>query len=85
MRTINIHLDATEVSTRRRLPATSDAYSFDGAIAYLSLWNMNFQVVDIYSDGDRDMTAYYRRDGGSTGYVIGAIWRESEGRYSFHS
>lgn len=85
MRTINLHLDATEISKRRHLPAKSDAYNFDGAIAYLGMWSLTFPVVDIYTDGPRDLIAYYRKEDGTSGYVIGGVWREDEGRYTFHS
>jgi hypothetical protein len=62
-------------------------HEFYAAIGYLSSWNMTFPTVDIYphghSDTNTDLLAVYRKEDGSTGYSLAAIWQETH--YSFHS
>jgi hypothetical protein len=75
MRTINLNLS--------RIPDNRERE----AINYLTLWSIpSFPVVNIYHDGDRDFVAVYT-DPANSGrrYVIGAIWRSDESRYTFHS
>jgi hypothetical protein len=60
---------------------------FYATIGYLSSWNMTFPHVDIYpdnyKDGNTDLVAVYRKEDGSVGYAIGAVWHETH--YSCHS
>lgn len=60
---------------------------YHAAIGYLSSWNMTFPTVDIYpdtlKDDNTDLIAVYKREDGTVGYTLGAIWRETY--YSFHS
>ena len=60
---------------------------FYAAIGYLSSWNMTFPTVDIYphdnTDTNTDLVAVYKREDGSVGYTLAAIWQETY--YSFHS
>lgn len=76
MRTINLHLAV--------IPAVRDAQA---AIGYLSLWGFpSFPVVDIHPDGKTDLLAVYTDpENSARRYVIGAIWRSDENRYTFHS
>jgi hypothetical protein len=53
------------------------------AIGYLSSWNMSFPSVTVADAGDNDLVAVYRREDGSRGYVISAVWHEDH--YGFHS
>ena len=62
-------------------------HEFYAAIGYLSSWNMTFPTVDIYphghGDSNTDILAVYKREDGTVGYTIAAIWQETY--YSFHS
>jgi hypothetical protein len=62
-------------------------HEFYAAIGYLSSWNMTFPTVDIYphgySDTNTDILAVYKREDGTVGYTLAAIWQETY--YSFHS
>jgi hypothetical protein len=48
---------------------------------------MTFPTVDIYphgySDTNTDILAVYKREDGTVGYTLAAIWQETY--YSFHS
>jgi hypothetical protein len=60
---------------------------FYATIGYLSSWNMTFPTVDIYphdnTETNTDLVAVYKREDGSVGYTLAAIWQETY--YSFHS
>lgn len=62
-------------------------HEFYAAIGYLSSWNMTFPTVDIYpmgyTDRNTDILAVYKREDGTVGYTLAAIWQETH--YSFHS
>ena len=57
------------------------------AIGNLSSWNMTFPTVDIYpdtlKDDNTDLIAVYKREDGSVGYTLAAIWHGDY--YGFHS
>jgi hypothetical protein len=82
MRKVSLHLEKEFVEKLQH----ELGREFLNAIAYLSLWSMTYDDVEIYRDGKgNDLIAYYRRTEGGAQYTIGAIWREGEGKYSFHS
>lgn len=82
MRKVAIHLEEEDVVKFRQ----TLGLAFNEAIAYLSLWGMSYDDVEIYRDGKGyDMIAYYRRTEGGGQYTMGAIWRAGEDKYSFHS
>lgn len=83
MRKVSIHLEKEFVEKLQQ----ELGREFLNAIAYLSLWSMTYDDVEIYRDGKGyDLIAYYRRTGSAgQGYTIGAIWRADENKYSFHS
>lgn len=62
-------------------------HEYYAAIGYLSSWNMTFPTVDIYPDNHKDdntdLIAVYKREDGTIGYTLAAIWQETH--YSFHS
>lgn len=68
----------------RRVIPRNEYYA---AIGYLSSWNMTFPTVDIYPHGhsetNTDLLAVYKREDGTVGYTLAAIWQETY--YSFHS
>lgn len=79
-RTITIHMDAVQQTEMREATARDQ---WQNAVGYLSTWNMTFPKVDIYPDGQTDMTAVYSDENGGRGYVIGAVWHDDH--YGFHS
>ena len=88
MRTINHNYDA---DTLRELHTQcgSDEPIRD-ALGYLSLWGFeSYPVVDLSilgKPGDMEILAYYRREaGGNAGFVMGAVWRTADQKFSFHS
>lgn len=89
-RTINLHLE-DEDYVRIGMPSPPSYSSVPGlaklyaAIGYLSSWNLNYPVVNIYTDGTYDLIAVYLKEDGERGYAIGAVWNELESRYGFHS
>lgn len=85
-RQVTIHLDSTQQTEFREITGADE---FRNAIGYMATWNMSYPVVEIYPDRDApDLVAVYRREDGTTGYVIGAVWHaddSSGGHYGFHS
>lgn len=94
MRTVNLHFTYAE------LEASADYLNKHGAvnnaleevIGHLSLWNLNYPVVDIYLRGPKDgeFTACYRNKTleevcCKPAYVIGAIFDLYTKKYGFHS
>ena len=76
MRTIHLHF--TQAAAPKAVMA----------LGYLATWAQDhYDVVDIWPDRGDDLVANYRKTGAMPPqtYTIGAIWREDEGRYSFHS
>ena len=73
-----------QYKTAHRVNARHEFYA---AIGYLSSWNMTFPTVDIYpmghGDSSTDVIAVYKREDGTVGYTLAAIWQETY--YSFHS
>ena len=56
------------------------------AIAYFTMWSYtSFDKVTICNNGENDLIAYYSQSDGERHYVIGAVYREELGNYSFHS
>lgn len=57
------------------------------AIGYLSTWSMaSYPEVKIYVNyKEHEIIANYYNKEGNLGYQIGAIYREDEGKFSFHS
>lgn len=57
------------------------------AVQYLAAYSLTrFDKVAIYDDGKADLLAVFKKgDNDESFYVIGAIWREELGRYTFHS
>lgn len=56
------------------------------AIGFLCSYGMSgYTTVDIYPVGERDLIACYKTADEKRRFTMGAIWRESEGKYSFHS
>lgn len=60
---------------------------FEIALGYLSSWSVEgFDTVHIWTDRDPgDMVASYTDTKSERRFVMGAIWRRDEGKYSFHS
>ncbi|MFP3556385.1 hypothetical protein SB861_37580 [Paraburkholderia sp. SIMBA_049] len=82
MRKVSIHLGTEEVNSLQSILGKA----FNDAVAYLVLWGMSYDDVEIYRDGKGyDLIAHYRHTEGHAEYTIGAIWRAGEAKYSFHS
>jgi hypothetical protein len=75
MRTIKLHIEEKSNPVASR------------ALGYLATWALSgYDQVSIYPDGnDNDLIAVYTSSTGEHKFVMGAIWHEDEGRYSFHS
>lgn len=65
------------------MAAQTDYIQLMDAIGYLSTWNMDYPVVDIFADGDTDLVAIYCDDYGERQYVIGAVWHGDH--FGYHS
>lgn len=56
------------------------------ALGYLSTWNMSIPFVEIYINiRHSEITATYRKLDSTLAYQIGAIWRDDDKAFSFHS
>jgi hypothetical protein len=82
-RTVNIALTTQEHQNIVEAIGHENHRLFEQALGYLSTWNLNYPIVNIYLDGNTDMVAVYKRADLETGYVIGAVWHEDH--YGFHS
>lgn len=90
-RTINLQLTSEDMIQIANILADDDrtnAYAkLWAAVGYLSSWgntiNMTYPSVTIYRDRDTDLVAAYKKEDGSNGYVIGAVWNGTN--YGFHS
>jgi hypothetical protein len=85
-----VKADPNDYEVRRRYKQTNriiPRHEFYAAIGYFSTWNMTFPTVDIYphdnTDTNTDLVAVYKREDGTVGYTLAAIWQETY--YSFHS
>ena len=93
MRTVNIHATQVELETVAKYlyAAGCESRAMEDAIGYLSLWGLNYPVVDIYLQGplDGEFTAVYRKrphePGDNPEYVIGAVFNKDSRKYGFHS
>lgn len=96
MRTINLHFtqEQLEAIANYLYVKGCEKHSLDNAIGYLSLWGLNYPVVDIYLRGplDGEFMACYRTatlvegaDNVKPAYVIGAIFDQHTKKYGFHS
>jgi hypothetical protein len=65
------------------MAAQTDYIQLMDAIGYLSTWNMDYPVVDIFADGDTDLVAIYCDEYGKRQYVIGAVWHDDH--FGYHS
>jgi hypothetical protein len=76
-RTITLHIDETRIlqPTRPQL---------EQAIGRLAMYS-NYPEVHIYNDGANDLVAVYKDDANERKFVIGAVWRPDEGKYTYHS
>ena len=56
-------------------------------IGYLVLWGAHYPVCRIEPEfhSDTDFLAVYEKDDGTIGFVIGAVWSETDQTYSTHS
>lgn len=81
-RKIEVLMNAADIS---RIAGTVGYSQLQTAMGYLSMWNYTFPAVRIMSQDKFDLLAVYLKEDGETGYVIGAIWSEMDGKYSFHS
>jgi hypothetical protein len=81
-RKVEVLMNAVDVS---RIAETVGYNQLQAAIGYLSMWNYTFPAVRIMSQDKCDLLAVYLTEDDKTGYVIGAIWSETDGKYSFHS
>ena len=93
MRIINYHFDQAEleVAAQYLYSKSCQSNAMELAIGYLSLWGMNYPVVDIYLQDDGDFTACYRHaalepeQAVKPAYVIGAVFDHQTKKYGFHS
>ena len=79
-RTVEFLFDTQELTDLQE--ATSYA-AVNGALGYLSQWCLRFPRVSIYIAGKDELVARYRKEDGSLGYVIGAVWHDDH--FGFHS
>lgn len=80
MRTVKIEVEP-DFCSKHLIPYEM----FVRAIGYLSVWNMNHSEVRICAEyGGPYMLAEYG-DGDKVRFVLAAIWRPDEQRFSFHS
>lgn len=55
-------------------------------LGYLMMWDHpNYDIVDIYTDAPFDFVAIYKDTENVRTFIIGAIWREAEHKYTTHS
>jgi hypothetical protein len=75
MRQVTLHVDTTRIlqPTRPQL---------EKAVGRLAMYS-NYPEVHIYNDGANDLVAVYKD--GERKFVIGAVWRPDEGKYTYHS
>jgi hypothetical protein len=80
-RTAEIHLSSDDMI--QIAEAIGSWEKLQGAIGYLSTWNLTYPRVGIHRDGDTDLTAVYLDGNEDRQYVIGAVWHDTH--YGFHS
>lgn len=78
-----IHLgDSTEISALKGKTSPAEVRH---AVGYLSLWNMSYPECRLmYNAKEGEIVATYWR-GGVRGFVIVAVWSQSNNAFSFHS
>lgn len=79
----------SEANSHEKFREETGAEYFE-AIGYLASWAISsekYAHCTIWlNDSEMEMTAIYRATpDGETNYVIGAVWRRNERRFSFHS
>jgi hypothetical protein len=82
MRTVIHRVDYAQHCLKHEIPMSA---VFE-AVGYLSAWSVEgFGHVEIITDRDGDLTAYYSQTEGDREYVIGAVYREESRLFSYHS
>lgn len=84
MRTTEILLEKEDVDQIESVVGVGPMMS---AIQYLSTYAITadrFQNVKIYRDGKTDFLGVYEDEEAGV-FVIGAVWRSEEKRYTFHT
>ncbi len=78
-----IHLgDSAEISALNEKTSSAEVRH---AVGYLSLWNTSYPECRLmYNAKDGEIAATYWRDG-VRGYVICAVWSQSNRAFYFHS
>lgn len=88
MRHVEYSFDGEALTELRH---ATDAQAVCDALGHLSVWNLTFPFARIHISADKTelVAAYYKADpsGGTerADYVIGAVWRDDDKRFSFHS
>ena len=84
MRNIQYAFNAVELNA---LHHATDYKEVCDALGYLSSWNMSFPIVLIYIVDKDEIRAVYRNSENDVypGYVLAAVWREDDKKFSFHS
>lgn len=78
-RNVNMNIDTD------RLPDVTRG-EMQRTVGYLATWGLSrFSEVSISNDGTNNLIAGYSNQEGEVGFVIGAVWRENDQEYTFHS
>lgn len=85
-RTITLHIDGDQ---HNEIIETTGHAPLNVAIGYLCSWNESLPICNIYRSsrpGDPpELLAVYSDEKNTRQYAIGAVWREDQGQFSFHS
>ena len=83
MRTVNIEMNVDEILSYCVGPSAV----VNDAIGYLSIWNMTYDTVYLYSFKPGEITACYSRSttGDKNSYIIVAVWDPANSKFSFNS
>ena len=91
MRQVKIHLTQEEFEdlSKGLYARGCNANALEEAIGYLTLWGLNYPVVDIYlrdaKDGELMAVYNHAQAGAMPAYVMGAVFNKTTKKYSFHS
>lgn len=82
-RVINFHPTDEHMD---KLQEKVDNRELRNLMGYLMMWAAGtYSEVNIHAEGETDFVAFYNDPKYNRGYTIGAIWQETERKYTTHS
>lgn len=86
-RTVTLNVDWTKIYVDwTKISGLTPYDELYRAIGRLSMWSLeSFPKCIISNDGLTDLVAVYLNEEDRKRFVIGAIWRDKEKQYTFHS